>query len=188
MLRSAVILLLFCFVHCVHPVTLPTTPALKEIQCSASLKPGHIYVKQFEDPNLTVIRCEAVLRDPFRQRDTFSSPVFDVSFGLTPSTGIFIKRGRATCEDRKSHCWSDFTITPRALVELINAEKTTTTTADSLDDNKSVVSHAERVIEYTCNIADTSSNTSSAVRCSQSGTIHFAKGKISSWGETNAGC
>ncbi|KAJ6216587.1 hypothetical protein RDWZM_007744 [Blomia tropicalis] len=156
--------------------------SLKEqVKCSASVHPQYPIVRQFatndnnntnnQSSSLHQIRCNAKI-----SKDSFTNPVFDLSLGLTPTTGIFILRGVKQCSPDSSICWSDFHIPALSLRDLFSTSNSGIdhNNGDINEEDISGVSHASS-IDFTCNVADSSRNSSLVVRCSDSGKIHFAE-------------
>lgn len=152
-------------VKIVHPALTPTQN--KDIPCLATVTPANLLVKQHDNESMQMIRCSAIIKDAVKFKDTFSRPLFDVSFGLTPSTGIFLVRGEAKCDSDYNHCWSDITINANALQHLI--------LPPNLNREQNLQSSK---IDLTCNVADSSNRTNAEIRCSDSSIIHFSKGKF----------
>jgi len=146
---------------------------MEQMQCFATLSPQNVTSRQFDNSaSHQVIRCSANI-----SKERFTHPVFDISFGLTPLTGIFIVRGKKQCLPDHKVCWSDFKIPSQALRELLLQSDDEENAITAGGDSSGRVTHATSVIGYTCNIADSSRNNSMAVRCAKSGTIRFVKGK-----------
>lgn len=146
------------------------------VPCTASLDPQHLIARKFaNDSAYEVIRCSARVDN---ELITFNNPVFDISFGFSPSSGIFILRGKNVCSPNKELCWSDFRISGQALRELLlpvrsESEEDNAINGDEAASTQNRMTNA--VIDFTCNVADASRNTT--VRCLDSGSIRYANGK-----------
>ncbi|CAG2106985.1 unnamed protein product [Medioppia subpectinata] len=129
-------------------------PLTKEELCSVSLVPNQLIAKRFEESPITV-RCEATL-DPklTAESSEFSNPVFDLSFGGAPRTGVFILRGNASCDGSRHRCWSEYTVSANSIGHLIQ--------------------HSGHVT-YLCQVADQLRNSidRTQVRCQSSGSLTF---------------
>lgn len=180
-LRNITQLILF-LVILASILTNNSVSSLKEqVKCSASVHPQYPIVRQFatndnnntnnQSSSLHQIRCNAKI-----SKDSFTNPVFDLSLGLTPTTGIFILRGVKQCSPDSSICWSDFHIPALSLRDLFSTSNSGIdhNNGDINEEDISGVSHASS-IDFTCNVADSSRNSSLVVRCSDSGKIHFAE-------------
>lgn len=150
------------------------------VPCTASLDPQHLIARKFaNDSAYEVIRCSARVGN---ELITFNNPVFDISFGFSPSSGIFILRGKNVCSPNKELCWSDFRISGQALRELLlpvrsESEEDNAINGDEAASTQNRMTNA--VIDFTCNVADASRNTT--VRCLDSGSIRYANGKCPWW-------
>ena len=161
--------------------TTPTAFTIKDqVQCTASLSPQNVVARKFSNNSaFELIRCTARIN-----KDSFNHPVFDLSLGETARTGIFIKRGNRHCMQDKTICWSEFKIPSQALRELLTSSIEENSITNAGDTSAGQVTHPTTVIEYTCNVADSTRNIITnprGVRCSDSGTIRFAKGIFSRW-------
>ncbi|KAH9404697.1 hypothetical protein TYRP_000525 [Tyrophagus putrescentiae] len=145
------------------------------VPCTASLDPQHLIARKFvNDSAYEVIRCSARVGNELFQ---FANPVFDVSFTSSngPLSGVFIIRGKNICSPKKEFCWSDFRIPSQALRELLlpkPSDKGENNAISSDDSGFSQNEMTNAAIDFTCNVADASRNTT--VRCLDSGSIRYA--------------
>src|SRR6218665_4070740 len=134
--------------HCVETVT------ANNVQCRASFEPEVVIVRQFINQTHQTVRCAAEITS-----DNFSKPIFELSFGLSPSTGVFLLRGDTKCATDGQRCWSDFKVFGFALRQLLlEAARDGDTSGD---DSDSIMSHSairSSQIEFTCNVADAGRN------------------------------
>ncbi len=131
--------------------------------CSVELVPNKIISKRYHESTIT-IKCEAQInpQELFGSINVthFSNPVFDLSFGGAPRTGIFIIRGNVTCDDKRTKCWSQFKLAANSIANLIQ--------------------HSGN-IEFSCQVADQLKNApinKEQARCENNGYIGFSNGKI----------
>ncbi|OTF80797.1 hypothetical protein BLA29_010059, partial [Euroglyphus maynei] len=103
--------------------------------------------------------------------DIFTYPVFDLSFGDTTNTGLYIVRGKPDCHDNHTRCESIFHISTLALVKLLLP---TINNNNNNNNNNNRHHHHHQsssisnTIKVTCDVADTSRHSRMPVRCSDS--------------------
>ncbi len=137
-------------------------PLSKEELCSVKLVPNKIISKRYDESTIS-INCEAQINSELFVSTNvthFSNPVFDLSFGGAPRTGIFIIRGNATCDDKRTKCWSHFKLAANSIGNLIQ--------------------HSGN-IEFSCQVADQLRNApidKEPARCQNKGYIGFSNGKV----------
>jgi hypothetical protein len=138
-------------------------PLSKEESCTVKLVPNKIISKRYQESTIT-ISCEAQINSEQLFVSTnvthFSNPVFDLSFGGAPRTGIFIIRGNVTCDGKRTKCWSEFKLAANSIGNLIQ--------------------HSGN-IEFSCQVADQLRNApinKELARCENKGYIGFSNGKI----------
>lgn len=151
------------------------TTTITTVQCASKLEPKTLVVRQFADDlwHQLTIRCEANLT---QSQESFTNPVFDLSFGDNSNTGLFIVRGEANCGANGRQCYSEFRLPSQALRQLLLPRVNTTNASHSHLNSR--VNHHASAVKITCDVADTSRNTRLTVRCSDTSTIQFAKGKF----------
>ncbi|XP_054166670.1 serine/threonine-protein kinase pakD-like [Oppia nitens] len=144
---------LLCLIISLLSSLITSAPVSESELCSVSLVPNKLIAKRFDESVLT-IRCQASVQS---LSAAFTNPVFDLSFGGAPRTGIFILRGNVDCDDRKTRCWSEYQIAATSLGHLIQH------TGD---------------IGYSCQVADqlkaSDDKKSSLARCEAKGSLAFS--------------
>ena len=126
--------------------------------CSVSLVPNQLTAKRYEESMITIL-CEATLdAKQTSQSSQFTNPVFDLSFGGAPRTGVFILRGNVSCDESRRRCWSEYRVAANSVGHLIQ--------------------HTGQ-IAYLCQVADQLKNADnkSLARCESRGSITFSNGK-----------
>lgn len=123
--------------------------------CSVNLVPNEMIAKRYQESVIT-IRCEAILDSGLLAKSFgFTNPVFDMSFGGAPRTGLFILRGNTTCDESRVKCWSDYRIAANSIGHLIQ--------------------HSGNIV-YSCQVADQIRNATNKTqaRCQGTGSLKFS--------------
>ncbi|UXI14461.1 neuropeptide GPCR A44 [Sarcoptes scabiei] len=187
----AALIILIHPIQCVPKMsTMSTsTTTIATHKCQASLLPKTSVVHQLRASSLSssmwsndgqiLFKCSASMT-----QESFSHPVFDISFGDTSNTGLYILRGLAKCSSNNTYCESEFRIPTLALKQLLSTPAfgaVSRASSQDLNSSKSM-NHLHQqhpstpsIIKVVCDVADTSSQSKSPVRCSESTTIQFAK-------------
>lgn len=134
-----------------------SAPVSSEEVCSVTLVPKELTANKYEESLITV-RCEATL-DAAVAAETyeFMNPVFDLSFGGAPRTGLFIVRGNSICDGLRHKCWSEYKISANSVGHLIQNSGS---------------------VDYVCQVADQIRNdqkNKTQARCQSTGTLTYSK-------------
>ncbi|KAH7637592.1 hypothetical protein HUG17_8696 [Dermatophagoides farinae] len=151
---------------------------IKTLSCKASMIPRMLTIKPSSSSlssgldivttqDTITVRCMANLTD---LNDNFIHPVFDLSFGDTTNTGVYIVRGQPDCFDNYTRCKSEFHVSTLALIKLLLPSSSTTA-----NHRPQYSTSSPNTIKVTCDVADTSGYSRLPIRCNDSGFFHFPK-------------
>lgn len=126
--------------------------------CEVKLFPKDLISSKYKSKPI-MVRCEAEINQKLTQiKANFYNPVFDLSFGGSPRTGVFFIRGNVSCDSQKTKCWSEFLMSTNNLNELI------------INDGR---------VLFLCQVADNIKNFGKedmVIRCDSNGTLMYKKG------------
>lgn len=168
--------------------SVPTSTPSNSVPCQCRITPKTVvhHVDKYGGPPMhdhyyTTITCQATMA-PVNGNDdnddSFTNPVFDMSFGASPASGLYLIRGESNCTYDGRQCSSQVRL-PLATLRDMLAAVVVSRGVSHQHEHEQPSPVPSMNIPFTCDVADTSRNRAK-VRCQDTARIELEQGKPSS--------